>query len=155
MNENKTLLAFLNRVVPGLTMRYVWARKTVDLEAVVVAIKTFFAENGFKEVHGSKSEKKRRTMLFEARQGGRFRSMKVEVIRRRDGFELNLEADPIMLGDTLSKLGTLSTLFGGGVLVRRKLHGADPLFYERLENDLVDYIERKMDTQGNDLPAHS
>jgi hypothetical protein len=74
--------------------------------------------------------------------------MKVDVLQKREGFELRSEGDPVIMGDTLAKLGTLSTLFGGGLLVRRKLEGADPSFYERLESDLIDYVERKMEKQG-------
>jgi hypothetical protein len=142
-------------LVGWFAVRYVWSRKNVDLVIIFLAVKTFFAERGFREARESKSEKKKRTMLFEARQEGKFRSMKVEVLRRRDGFELNLEADPVMVGDTFTRMGTLSTLFGGGLLVRRKLEGSDPSFYERLESNLVDYVERKMETQGNRSPAHS
>jgi len=126
----------------------------VDIQTVISAVKSFFAERGFVEAQGSKLDKKL-SFLFEVRERGKFRSMKVDVLKRTDGFELRLEADPVAIGDTLAKLGTLSMLFGGGVLVRRKLEGADPSFYERLESDLVDFVERRMGKQGSELPAHS
>jgi hypothetical protein len=129
-------------------MRYIWTRKNVDVRTVVVAVKAFFAERGFVEAQGIKLEKKTIGFLFEIREKGKFRSMKADILQRQDGFELRLEADPVIMGDTLAKLGTLSTLFGGGLLVRRKLEGADPSFYERLESDLIDYVERKMEKQG-------
>jgi hypothetical protein len=129
-------------------MRYIWARKSVDIATVISAVKTFFAERGFIEAQGLKLDKKKNTLLFEIREKGKFRSMKVDVLQKRDGFELRSEGDPVIMGDTLAKLGTLSTLFGGGLLVRRKLEGADPSFYERLESDLIDYVERKMEKQG-------
>jgi hypothetical protein len=120
----------------------------VDIGTVISAVKTFFAERGFAEAQGLKLDKKKTTLLFEIREKGKFRSMKVDVLQKRDGFELRLEGDPVIMGDTFAKLGTLSTLFGGGLLVRRKLEGADPSFYERLESDLIDYVERKMEKQG-------
>ncbi len=123
-------------------MHYVWTRRDVNPESVVSSVKEFFADKGFVEGPGSKLTRKKSAMFFETRQKGKFRSVKVVVIVRLDGFEIDFVSD--RTAETLAKMGALSTLFGGGVLMRGKLESSDPHYYERLESDLVEYVERKI-----------
>ncbi len=114
-------------------------------EVVVNSVRAFFAERSFREVPASKSKKGKCTMFFETHQKGKYRSVRVDVVKRSDGFGIDFLPES---ADVSAKMGTLSTLFGGGILMRKKLEQRDPGFYERLESDLVDYVERRMGKVG-------
>lgn len=122
-------------------MRYAWTRKGIDPSAVVSIVKGFFAEKGFIEAPGSRIRKKWHEMTFETSQEGKFRSVKVKVVGLPEGFEIDLSYDTAYAS---ARMGVLPTFLGGGIIMKRKLEHADPHFYERLEYDLVDFVERRI-----------
>jgi len=130
-------------------MRHFWARTDVKFESIVLIVKEFFSSRGFVEGLVSKTEETKNTLLFETCIEKKYRSVNVEVFERSDGFEIDL--GPYETAESLARIGTLPTLFGGGLLIRRRLESFDPSFYERLEVDFIDFVGRKI--EGKDRPT--
>ena len=129
-------------------MRYVWSRKDVLLESVVPIVEEFFTSRNFVQAPSSEQEKrsKKTVALFETSLDGKYRSVSIEVFKCSEGF--GVDFDPEHSAKTLTRMGTLSTLFGGGIVIRRRLESSDPRFYERLEGEFIDFLERRLGVRG-------
>jgi hypothetical protein len=133
-----TLLAFALAVILGVKMRCRWIGRSVDLEGLVLAIESFFVGRGFSVRKNLDKGKKEHMILVSIRQKGRPKTMKIVI----GGSSENLEID-FSVGQSavvLAKLGFLTTMLGGGFMIRDKLE--DVAFFEGVEGDFWDFVER-------------
>lgn len=127
-------------IMLGVMMRYSWTGKGVNLETLISAVERFFAERGFSERKVSSEDKNEHTILVSIRREGKPRTARVMIKGSSDNFEIDFSVD--RSADVFAKLGLLTTMLGGGFVIRGKL--GDIGFFERLESDFWNFVDSSL-----------
>lgn len=130
-------------------MKFNWTEKNVDLEFLRESVGSFFFMRGFLKKESSVEEAGRQIQRFSLEREGKPVIVSVRVWGSPDNFDVDFLSD--QNAERMARLGLLSTLLGGGFLMRGKLENTG--FLERLEGDFWDCIDETIRRKTSDAKA--